>query len=97
VALLLSCSDATCRGTIELTSQVMTSRHEGGKAASHRETLVLARGYFSLAKGKSAAAVLHLTAAGRRRLAQVKHHLLAANLILSVQGGKTIVKSVMAS
>jgi hypothetical protein len=96
-ALLLSCSDATCRGTIELTSQIITSRHEGGKTASHRETLVLARGYFSLAKGRSAAAVLHLTAAGRRRLAQVKRHLLAAHLILSVEGGKTIVKSVMAS
>jgi hypothetical protein len=96
-ALLLSCSDATCRGTIELTSQVMTSRHEGGKVASHRETLVLARGYFSLAKGKSVAAVLHLTAAGRRQLAQVKRHLFAANLILSVEGGKTITKAVMAS
>ncbi len=94
--LLLSCSDATCRGSIELTLQIMANRHEGGKAASHRETLVLARGYFSLAKGNSAAAVLHLTAAGRQRLAQVKRHPLAANLILSVQGGKTVIKSVMA-
>ncbi|MGA7704959.1 MAG: carboxypeptidase-like regulatory domain-containing protein [Solirubrobacteraceae bacterium] len=71
-SLLLSCSDATCRGSIELTSQIMTNRHEGGKAASHRETLVLARGYFSLAGGKSAAAVLHLTAQGRLRLARGK-------------------------
>jgi hypothetical protein len=94
--LLLSCSDATCRGSIELTLQIMVSRHEGRKAASHGETLVLARGYFFLAKGKSAAAVLHLTAAGRQRLAQVKHHPLAANLILSVQGGKTVIKPVMA-
>jgi hypothetical protein len=96
-ALLLSCSDATCRGSIELTSQVMTSRHEGRKTVSYQETLVLAKGYFSLAKGKRMATVLHLTAAGRRRLAQAKRHLLAANLILSVDGGKTIVKSVTAS
>jgi hypothetical protein len=79
-----------------LTLQIMANRHEGRKAAFHRETLVLARGYFSLAKGKSAVAVLHLTAAGRQRLAQVKRYPLAANLILSVQGGKTVIKSVMA-
>jgi Carboxypeptidase regulatory-like domain len=96
-ALLLSCSDATCRGTIELTSQVMTSRHEGGKTASHRETLVLATGSFSLAKGDNATAALRLTTAGKRRLAQAKHHPIAAVLICSVQGGKTITKAVMAS
>lgn len=96
-SLLVSCSDATCRGSIELTSQIMINRHEGRKTASHRQTLVLARGYFSVARDKSAAAVLHLTAAGRQRLAHVKRHPLAANLILSVDGGKTFTKSVMAS
>jgi hypothetical protein len=96
-ALLLSCSDATCRGTIELTSQVVTSRHEGGKTASHRETLVLADGSFSVAQDKSATAVLHLTATGRRRLARAKRHPFAANLVLSVTGGKTVTQSVMAS
>jgi Carboxypeptidase regulatory-like domain len=96
-ALRLSCSDATCRGTIELTSQVMTSRHEGGKTASHRETLVLARGSFSLAKGGSATAVLRLTTAGKQRLAQAKRHPLAAEIICSVRDGKTTTRAVMVS
>jgi hypothetical protein len=96
-ALHLSCSDAICRGSIELTMQVVTRHHDGRRAVSHREPLVLADGSFSVAQGKSATAVLHLTAAGRQRLARAKRHPFAANLILSVEGGKTIVKSVMAS
>jgi hypothetical protein len=58
---------------------------------------VLARGSFALADGQDATVTLVLTAPGRRALARAKRHLLAANLILSVQGGKTIVKSVTAS
>lgn len=96
-ALLLSCSEAACKGSIELTSQVMTTRHEGRKTVSRRGTLVLARGFFSLAKGKSRAVALRLTVAGRQRLAHAKLHLLAANLILLVEGGKTIARSVMVS
>jgi hypothetical protein len=93
----LRCSQAICIGLTELTIQVITQRHDGKKTVSHRETLVLAKGSFSLTEGKNATAVLRLTAAGKRRLAQAKHHPLAAELICTVQGGKTITKAVMAS
>jgi alpha-tubulin suppressor-like RCC1 family protein len=97
VSVHLTCDDATCRGSTELTMRVLSKGHKGAKTVTRRETLVLAEGTFSLTRGKGAAVVLRLTAAGRRRLARAKRHPVAANLILSVKGGKTIVKSVMAS
>jgi hypothetical protein len=97
VPVRFKCSDATCRGSIELTVQLLIKRHEGKKMVTHRETLILAKGSFSLAKGRSATAVLRLTSAGRQRLAQAKHHPIAAALICSVQGGKTVTRPVVAS
>jgi hypothetical protein len=97
-SLLLSCGDAACEGSIELTSQAETGRHGTKRTtASQRYAVVLASGRFSLAKGGKAVAVLHLTAAGRRALAQAKRHRLPASLVLSVQGGKTILRSVTVS
>jgi hypothetical protein len=91
------CSDAVCRGTVELAVEFPIERREGKRRVAHRETLILAKGSFSLAKGDNATAVLRLTTAGKRRLAQARHHPIAAVLICSVQGGKTITKAVMAS
>ena len=97
-SLLLNCGDATCRGSVELTSQAETGRHGTKRTtAPQRYAAVLASGRFSLAKGRKAVAVLHLTAAGRRALAQAKRHRLPASLVVSVQGGKTIVRSVTVS
>jgi hypothetical protein len=77
--------------------QLPIERHKGKRRVSNRETLVLAKGSFSLAEGDNTTAVLRLTTAGRQRLAQARHHPIAAALICSIQGGKTITKAVMAS
>jgi hypothetical protein len=67
-------------------------------AATHRATLILATGSFALAQGKHGTVVLHLTVAGKKRLAHAsRHHPIAATLTLLVQGGKTASKSVLAS
>lgn len=97
-SLLLSCDQAMCKGSIELTSRAGIGRHGVSRTtASPRYAVVLASGRFSLARGRKAVAVLHLTAAGRRALAQAKRRRLPASLVLSVQGGKTIVRSVTVS
>jgi hypothetical protein len=93
---LLQCSNATCRGSVELIVQVPAKHHGGTKAVSHRETLVLARGSFSLTEGKSGTVVLRLTAAGKHRLIDAKRHPITASLIVSVQGAKPTTKPVLA-
>lgn len=93
----VECSEAICQGSIELTMQVLTKDGKGKTAASRRATLILARGTFSLAEGKSRTVVLRLTAIGKKRLAHAnKHHPIAAKLMLSVKSGKTTTKSVLA-
>jgi hypothetical protein len=92
----LACSGARCHGSVELTEQVVDRRLEGTRVVLSPETLVLARGSFSLAAGKSARIALRLTAAGRKRLSRPRRHLLAAQLALSVTGGATSVQSVRA-
>jgi hypothetical protein len=91
----LGCSKATCQGSIELTVQV-PENGKGTTAAARKATLVLATGSFSLTEGKRGTVVLHLTAAGRKRLAHAsKHHPIAAKLTLSVQSGKTATRPVL--
>ncbi len=96
-ALALSCGDAACKGSVELTSRFPAGRDHAGKPTSRGKTAVLASGSFSLAKGARAVAVLHLTAAGRHRLARAKRHPITVNLVVSVKGGKTIVTAVVVS
>jgi hypothetical protein len=78
--------------------QVLRPGGEGKTAASRRATLVLATGSFSLAGGRSRTVSLRLTAMGKKMFAHAgRHHPIAAKLTLSVQGGKTITKSVSAT
>jgi hypothetical protein len=91
------CSDAACAGSGELTVQIVVKHRKGKKTVSRKQTLVLAKGSYSLAAGQGGTLVLRLTAAGKQRLAHVKHDPLAVKLTLSVQGSKTIAKSVTAS
>ncbi len=93
----VQCQVTACQGSIELAVQVVTEGGESKTAASHKVTLVLATGSFSLAEGKDGSVLLHLTAAGRKRLAHARHHPITVRLILSVRGGKTTTKSVLAS
>ncbi len=89
VPVLLQCSDAPCRGSVELIVQVPARRHEGTRAASHRDILILARGSFLLTEGKSGTVTLHLRAAGRALL-EADHGRLSASLtIVESSGGAT--------
>jgi Regulator of chromosome condensation (RCC1) repeat/Carboxypeptidase regulatory-like domain len=92
----VQCGDEACRGSVELVVQEVVRHRKGKKTGSLTATLVLAKGSFSLTD-KGASVVLSLTIAGKKRLAHAKRHPIAAELILSVQGSKTIIKSVMAS
>jgi hypothetical protein len=92
----VACSQATCQGSIELVVQVAGKRHGGKGALARKQTLVLATGSFSLTQGKSGSVLLRLTAAGRQKLAHARRHPIAAKLVLSVKGGKTMAKPVLA-
>jgi hypothetical protein len=83
VPVRLSCSAAPCQGTVTLTQKVTTKLRNG----HHRtETIVLARASFSLAPGATSTVRLHLTAAGRRRLAHARSHPVTAGLALTLTG-----------
>ncbi len=96
VSVNLACNAATCRGSGELTMRFVSKRHKGAKVVTHRETLVLAKGRFSLTRGEGDTVVLRLTAAGRRRLARAKRHVVTASLVLVVQGAGTTSSPVLA-
>jgi hypothetical protein len=89
------CSQATCQGSIALIEQA-TSRDHKRKTKLSSMHVLLATGSFSISGRKSSTVVLHLTTVGRERLAHAKHHPVAAELVLSVQHGRTITKPVLA-
>lgn len=91
----LVCAGATCQGSIELTMQVAVKHREGHRTVSRKQTMVLAKGTFSIAAGQSSPVVLHLTAAGRKELAHVKRHPLRVKLALSLTGGAARGQSVL--
>ena len=95
IKMRLTCAAAACRGSVVLTLQVVVKRHRGRKTISRRATLVLAKGSFSLAQGRSATVSLRLTSAGRKRLAHARRHPVVARLTVLVQGGRTTTKSVL--
>jgi hypothetical protein len=84
----LECSGAPCHGLVELTTQVLGRHREGARVVLGPETLILAKGSFSLAVGKSASIALRLTPAGRKRLAHTERHPLAAEWLLSLASGE---------
>ncbi len=93
----VECRAATCGGSIELTMRAPAKTGDGKTALSRRATLVLARGSFSLAEGTERTVVLRLTAVGKKMLAPAnKHHPVAAKLKLSVNGGLTMTKAILA-
>jgi hypothetical protein len=91
----LKCTGAPCAGSIELTERVkVIERHRRKRTTSKQETLVLAKGTYSLASGAGASIAVRLTAAGRSALANVPDHRLVAEEVVSVGGGKTVQRSV---
>jgi hypothetical protein len=93
----INCSAAPCTGSAKLTVQIVVKHRKGKKTISRKQTIVLATGSYTLATGKSGTVVLHLTTAGKQRLAHVKHHPLTVKLTVSVKGGKTTAKLMRAS
>ncbi len=93
----LKCTRAPCRGSAELTLQVTVKRRRGGRTISHRQTLILAKGSFSLAGGQAGSVRLRLTALGRKRLAHAKRHPLKLKLTLSMTGAGVITQTVVVS
>jgi hypothetical protein len=92
----VACSQATCQGLIELVVQVVAKHHLGKAAVARKETLVLATGSFSLAKGRSRTVILHLTAAGKKMFAHANgRRPILAKLTLSVKGGEAVTESVL--
>jgi Carboxypeptidase regulatory-like domain len=88
----IACANATCAGTIELTEQVVVKHRKGKK-----KTVLLAKGSYSLAAGKSEALAVRMTAAGKGALARAKRHRLSGKVSVSVTGGVTVQKSVVVS
>jgi hypothetical protein len=93
----LSCTSASCSGTIELTEQVSVKVHKGTKTTTRKQTLVLGKGTYSLTAGHNATIVVHLTAAARAALAKAAHHRLTAEVLATVTGGKTVKVAVVLS
>ncbi len=93
----LTCMRAICTGSVELTVRVVVKHHKGKKTVSRRETLVLAKGSYSIAAGASANVTLRLTATGQKRLAHAKHSPVSAEVTVTLVGGSAASKSVHVS
>ncbi len=94
----ISCAQATCTGTIELTEQIVVRRrHHHGRARLRKETIVLGTGAYTLSADRSATIVFHLSKVGRRALARASHHRLPVTVQVSVTGGTAIRESVVLS
>lgn len=93
----LACTKANCVGTIELIQRVVVKQRKGKKTVSKKKTVVLAKGTYALAAGKSATIVVRLTAAGRSALREAKGHKLSAKAVVSVTGGVNATKSIVLS
>jgi hypothetical protein len=86
----ISCAQATCTGTIELTEQIVVHRRPHGRTRSKRETVILGRGAYTLSADHSATISIHLTRTGSRALARARRHRLPVTAQVSVTGGTAI-------
>jgi hypothetical protein len=91
----IACANAACAGTIELTGQIAVKGK--GKKKAKKKTVVLGKGSYSLAAGKSATIVVRLAAAGKSALATAKGHKLSGKAGVTVTGGVTVTKPVVLS
>jgi len=86
----ISCAQATCTGTIELTERIVLSHRHHGRTWFKRETLVLGTGVYALSADHSATVLVHLTRAGRRALTSARYHRLPILARVSVTDGTAI-------
>ena len=90
----ITCANATCKGTIELTGRV-TVKGKGKK--TKKKTVTLAKGSYTLSAGKKATVSVRLTSTGKSALAAAKGHRLSGKAGVSVASGTTVTKSVVLS
>jgi hypothetical protein len=93
----IACAAAPCAGSVEVVEQVVVTHRKGTRTILKAETIVLAKGSYSLAAGSTGKITLRLTAAGRKRLAHARHHRVSGKLLLSVRGGRQLEKTVQLS
>jgi hypothetical protein len=88
----IKCANATCVGAGQLVATVVVKHRKGKRTVSRKTTLAVATGSYSLAAGKAGTITLHLTKAGKKKLASA--HRLVVKLTISVKGGKSVQKTV---
>jgi hypothetical protein len=88
----LSCKQAQtlCAGTVEVVERVVVKVRVGHRLITRRRNLVLAQGSYALTGGHSTKVLLRLTKVGKRTLLRARHHRVAAVIIASVRGGKSV-------
>jgi hypothetical protein len=90
----LACANANCTGTIELTKRVAVKRRRGHRTLM--KTLILGRGSYSLAAGRTATIAAHLTATGMRVLAGGRRERrVPLTIVVSLAGGPTVQRSIV--
>lgn len=90
----IRCEQASCQGSIALV--VQTAGRSGGERLGSGHEVVLAKGSFVLAQGRSATVTLRLTSAGVKQLEHVgAHHRLRAKLTALVRGGKATSETIV--
>jgi hypothetical protein len=75
--------------------QIAVREPHGKHWMTRHETITLARGPFALTEDKRAKVTLRLTPAGRRRLANTKHHPITGDITLTLAGGRTVTHSIV--
>ncbi len=78
-----------------MTGQIVVKHRKGKRTISKKQTVVLAKGSYSLAAGTSATIVVRLTEMGKGALAGARGHKLSAKAIVTVAGGPTVKDSVV--
>ncbi|HWX88005.1 MAG TPA: carboxypeptidase regulatory-like domain-containing protein, partial [Solirubrobacteraceae bacterium] len=86
----IACANASCLGSAEVVGRIAVKHRKGGKS----KKVVLAKGSYSLAAGKTGTVTLLLTPEGRKL---THRHRLSAKLVVTVKGGKQIEKAVQLS
>ena len=81
VRIKLACREARCSGTIKLTT-----------AKGRR--VVLAKGTYALARGKSKTIVLRLTRSGRKAFKHSRVQPVRARLVITIKGARTLNRAI---
>jgi len=91
--LSVACANATCAGSVKVIDTVVTKHRKGHRTIVKKQKLVVATGSYSLVAGKTGTITLHLTGAGKRKLASAAGHRVRAKIVVSVLGGKPVEKT----